>query len=221
MRPRRADYGASSCCSCQFPAYLFAPGGNARAIQGAERIAGSAQLVSVFRRQLAGAASPAARDLSIVSGRTLPRRQAVTGVPAHFLVAHSALETGWGKSEIRRADGSPSYNLFGVKAGRSWRGQALKCRPPSTSMARPTGTRKVPRLCSYAEAFRDYATCLSNNPRFSGDHRPAGWHAVCSFSCNRPATRPIRCMPTSWRASSTARLCGRLWRPRGVAFLAP
>ena len=36
------------------------------------------------------------------------------GVPPHFLVAHSALESGWGKSEIRRADGAPSYNVFGI-----------------------------------------------------------------------------------------------------------
>lgn len=30
------------------------------------------------------------------------------GVPPQFLVAHSALESGWGKSEIRSADGSPA-----------------------------------------------------------------------------------------------------------------
>ncbi|HET7776424.1 MAG TPA: flagellar assembly peptidoglycan hydrolase FlgJ, partial [Azospira sp.] len=49
-----------------------------------------------------------------------------TGVPAQFLVAHAALETGWGKSEIRRADGTPSYNLFGVKAGKNWPGATVE-----------------------------------------------------------------------------------------------
>ena len=43
------------------------------------------------------------------------------GVPPHFLVAHSALESGWGKSEIRTPDGSPTYNIFGIKGGRGRR----------------------------------------------------------------------------------------------------
>ncbi|MDP1615409.1 MAG: flagellar assembly peptidoglycan hydrolase FlgJ, partial [Methylococcales bacterium] len=36
-----------------------------------------------------------------------------TGIPPHFMLAQAALESGWGKHEIRRADNSPSYNLFG------------------------------------------------------------------------------------------------------------
>jgi len=45
-----------------------------------------------------------------------------TGIPPQFLVAHAALVSGWGKSEPRRADGSQSHNLFGIKAGVSWTG---------------------------------------------------------------------------------------------------
>jgi flagellar protein FlgJ len=51
---------------------------------------------------------------------------ALTGMPAHFLVAQSALESGWGKREIRTADGSPSFNLFGIKAGRRWSGPTVE-----------------------------------------------------------------------------------------------
>jgi flagellar protein FlgJ len=55
--------------------------------------------------------------------RLLPAATAAergTGIPAHFMVAQAALETGWGKSEPRRADGGPSFNIFGIKAGGGW-----------------------------------------------------------------------------------------------------
>lgn len=48
-----------------------------------------------------------------------------TGIPPQFLVAHAALESGWGRSEIRKSDGSSSYNLFGVKAGKGWSGATV------------------------------------------------------------------------------------------------
>jgi flagellar protein FlgJ len=91
-----------------------------------------------------------------------------TGVPAHFLVAHSALESGWGKSEIRKADGSPSYNLFGVKAGRSWQGPAVEVQTTEYVNGVAQSSREKFRVYgSYAESFRDYSDLLRNNPRFS------------------------------------------------------
>lgn len=92
-----------------------------------------------------------------------------TGVPAHFLVAHSALESGWGKSEIRKADGSPTYNLFGVKAGRSWQGPTTEVQTTEYVNGVAQSSREKFRVYgSYAESFRDYANLLGNNPRFSG-----------------------------------------------------
>lgn len=91
------------------------------------------------------------------------------GVPPHFLVAHSALESGWGKSEIRRADGSPSYNVFGIKAGSSWQGASVEV--PTTEyvdgVARTT-REKFRVYGSYGEAFQDYARVLRGNSRFAG-----------------------------------------------------
>lgn len=92
-----------------------------------------------------------------------------TGVPPRFLVAHAALESGWGKSEIRAADGSPSYNLFGVKAGRGWQGASVEV--PTTEYVNgvaQTVREKFRVYASYAEAFNDYASLLRSNPRFSG-----------------------------------------------------
>lgn len=92
-----------------------------------------------------------------------------TGVPAHFLVAHSALESGWGKSEIRKADGSPTYNLFGVKAGRSWQGATAEVQTTEYVNGVAQSSREKFRVYgSYAESFRDYANLLGNNPRFAG-----------------------------------------------------
>lgn len=90
-----------------------------------------------------------------------------TGVPAHFLVAHAALETGWGKSEIRRADGSSSYNLFGVKAGKGWQGATVEAATTEYvgGVAQPA-KEKFRAYGSYAEAFRDYASLLQR-PRFA------------------------------------------------------
>lgn len=91
------------------------------------------------------------------------------GVPPQFLVAHSALESGWGRSEIRAADGSPSYNLFGVKAGRSWQGATVDAQTTEyVNGVAQTSSEKFRVYGSYSEAFSDYANLLRSNARFSG-----------------------------------------------------
>jgi peptidoglycan hydrolase FlgJ len=45
-----------------------------------------------------------------------------SGVPHHLILAQAALESGWGQRQIRRENGEPSYNLFGVKASGNWKG---------------------------------------------------------------------------------------------------
>ncbi|MBP6710728.1 MAG: flagellar assembly peptidoglycan hydrolase FlgJ [Propionivibrio sp.] len=91
------------------------------------------------------------------------------GVPPQFLIAQSALESAWGKSEIRRADGSPSYNLFGVKAGRSWQGDTVEVQTTEYVNGEPVQMREKFRVYgSYAESFNDYANLIRNNARFSG-----------------------------------------------------
>ncbi len=89
-------------------------------------------------------------------------------MPPHFLVAHSALETGWGKTEIRSVDGSPTYNIFGVKAGRNWSGPSVEVQTTEYVNGVAQSTReKFWVYGSYAEAFADYASLLRNNSRFS------------------------------------------------------
>lgn len=90
------------------------------------------------------------------------------GVPARFLVAHSALESGWGKSEIRLADGSPSYNVFGVKAGSGWQGPTVEVTTTEYENGAAHSVRDKFRVYgSYGEAFQDYARMLRGNSRFA------------------------------------------------------
>ena len=91
-----------------------------------------------------------------------------TGIPAHFMVAQAALETGWGKSEPRFANGRPSFNLFGIKAGKSWGGAVVEA--STTEIVDGEPQRRVERFRaydSYADAFNDYARLLTANPRYA------------------------------------------------------
>ena len=134
---------------------------------GAERIR-SLSLRSDGGGVSAGSAPPSAVDfVNRVWPHAVEASNAL-GVPPQFLVAHSALESAWGKSEMRAADGSPTYNLFGVKAGRSWQGPSVEL--PTTEYVdgvAQTSREKFRVYGSYAEAFRDYANLLKNSPRFA------------------------------------------------------
>ena len=102
-----------------------------------------------------------------------------TGIPAHFMIAQAALETGWGRAELRFSDGTPTYNLFGIKAGRGWRGAVAEA--TTTEYLNGAAQKTVERFraySSYAEAFRDYASLLAYNPRYAGvlnQQDPAGF----------------------------------------------
>ena len=90
-----------------------------------------------------------------------------TGIPAHFMLAQAALESGWGKHEIRHPDNSPSFNLFGIKAGRNWQGDTVDTVTTEYINGVPHKTvEKFRAYDSYEEGFRDYANLLSNNPRY-------------------------------------------------------
>jgi flagellar protein FlgJ len=92
-----------------------------------------------------------------------------TGIPPQFLIAHAALETGWGRREIKNADGTPSYNLFGIKAGGNWQGGVTAA--TTTEYVEGVALKQEERFRaygSYAESFADYARLLRDNPRYSG-----------------------------------------------------
>ena len=91
-----------------------------------------------------------------------------TGIPAKFMIAQAAHETGWGRKEIKNADGTTSYNLFGMKAGPSWKGATTDI---TTTEYIGGHARKVTQTfraySSYAESFADYASTMKNSPRYA------------------------------------------------------
>ncbi|MDP1645164.1 MAG: flagellar assembly peptidoglycan hydrolase FlgJ [Thiobacillus sp.] len=102
--------------------------------------------------------------------RLLPHAQAAsasTGIPARFMLGQAALETGWGKAEIRGADGQNSHNLFGIKAGASWKGNTVDIVTTEYVNGKPQKQVESFRAYdSYADSFRDYANLLRGNARY-------------------------------------------------------
>ncbi|KQZ98211.1 MAG: flagellar assembly peptidoglycan hydrolase FlgJ [Achromobacter sp.] len=90
-----------------------------------------------------------------------------SGVPARLIMGQAALESGWGKREIKHEDGSTSFNLFGIKAGASWKGKVVNV---LTTEYEDGVARKVTQpfraYASYEESFADYARLIGNSPRY-------------------------------------------------------
>lgn len=102
--------------------------------------------------------------------KLLPHAQAAsasTGIPARFMLGQAALETGWGKAEIRGAEGQNSHNLFGIKAGAGWKGKTVDIVTTEYVNGKPQKQVDTFRAYdSYADSFRDYAKLLQNNARY-------------------------------------------------------
>ncbi|HFI5308141.1 flagellar assembly peptidoglycan hydrolase FlgJ [Serratia liquefaciens] len=120
--------------------------------------------------------APSAAPLSLNNGNFVARLSTParvvsqqSGIPHQLIVAQAALESGWGQREIPAADGSPSYNLFGIKAGGSWDGPVTEI--TTTEFEQGTAKKikaKFRVYGSYVEAMADYVKLLTNNPRYAG-----------------------------------------------------
>ncbi len=89
------------------------------------------------------------------------------GVAPEALLAQAGLETGWGRSVIRRVDGASSHNLFNIKADHRWQGervskQTLEYREGIGAMERAA----FRAYDSYAASFDDYAAFIKESPRY-------------------------------------------------------
>lgn len=90
------------------------------------------------------------------------------GVDPATLIAHAALETGWGKHIPCESDGSSSHNLFGIKASGDWDGQSVA--NTTVEFSDGVAVKKVDRFKSYdsaAQCFADYASLLASHSRYS------------------------------------------------------
>ncbi|QEP43880.1 flagellar assembly peptidoglycan hydrolase FlgJ [Ectothiorhodospiraceae bacterium BW-2] len=90
------------------------------------------------------------------------------GVEPKALVAQAALETGWGRAVIRRADGNSSFNLFNIKADSRWQGESVVKASLEFDQGVAAPVRSPFRAYgSYEESFADYADFIQRNPRYS------------------------------------------------------
>jgi len=88
------------------------------------------------------------------------------GVDPRALVAQAALETGWGKRQIKTGDGGSAHNLFGIKAT-GWKGERARTATHEYSNGvRRSETADFRAYSSPAESFADYVRLLKNNPRY-------------------------------------------------------
>jgi flagellar protein FlgJ len=90
------------------------------------------------------------------------------GIDPRHLLAQAALETGWGKSLPCDANGNPSFNFFGMKAGGDWTGSSVSQKTLEFDGGIPV--QKQARFRAYDSAqdsFNDYVALIRDNPRYS------------------------------------------------------
>jgi flagellar protein FlgJ len=120
------------------------------------------------RADNAQAPSPKGRDNFVQHHRSAAERVArESGIPASFMLGQAGHETGWGKGEIRNKDGSNSFNLFGIKAGKGWTGKVAEVTTTEYINGTPRKvTAKFRAYGSYEESFKDYARLITESPRY-------------------------------------------------------
>ncbi len=103
------------------------------------------------------------------------RVEQATGIPAEFMLGQAGHETGWGRSEIRNADGSNSHNLFGIKATAGWKGKVAEITTTEYIDGEPRKvTAKFRAYGSFEESMRDYARMINESPRYAKASQQTG-----------------------------------------------
>ena len=114
--------------------------------------------------------APASASSNFVKrhGDAADRVAKATGLPAGFMLGQAGHETGWGKHEIKQKDGTPSFNLFGIKAGPKWTGKVAEVTTTEyvNGVAKKT-VAKFRAYDSYDASFRDYARLITETPRYA------------------------------------------------------
>jgi len=91
------------------------------------------------------------------------------GLKPQALIAQAALETGWGQHLMRKTDGSPSNNLFGIKADKRWGGDRVSV--DTLEFEQGVSVKKRAHFRSYdsfRQSFEDYVNFLQSSPRYRG-----------------------------------------------------
>lgn len=100
------------------------------------------------------------RPLAEVAGRRL-------GVAPETVLAHAALETGWGRHAPRDAQGASSFNFFGIKAT-GWSGAAVAS--GTTEYESGVARERIENFRAYDSpeaGISDYVRLIGDNPRYA------------------------------------------------------
>ncbi|MBL0124614.1 MAG: flagellar assembly peptidoglycan hydrolase FlgJ [Betaproteobacteria bacterium] len=114
------------------------------------------------------------RDFVVRMSQHAKEAELKTGVPAKFMIGQAALESGWGKREIKDGSGQSAFNVFGIKATGNWSGPTVDV--STTEFVNGVGRKVVEKFrayASYAEGFADYAKLIADNPRYANVVRTA------------------------------------------------
>lgn len=88
------------------------------------------------------------------------------GVSTDAIIAQAALETGWGKFVLQDAKGNSSFNMFNIKAGKSWNGDAVSTKVTEYVNGAPTKENATfKKYQSLQESFSDYVDFM-RQPRY-------------------------------------------------------
>jgi peptidoglycan hydrolase FlgJ len=98
---------------------------------------------------------------------SIQRAARALGVDPKAMLAQAALETGWGQRMPRAADGTPSHNMFGIKAGGEWTGARATADTMEVVNGVATPRRTTFRAYgSIEESVNDFANLLKSSPRY-------------------------------------------------------
>jgi flagellar protein FlgJ len=88
-------------------------------------------------------------------------------VSSDTLIAQAALETGWGQHVPTATNGSSSLNLYGVKAGSNWNGEAVSALTTEYSGGSASSvSQPFRRYSSVEQGVNDYVTLLQRSSRY-------------------------------------------------------
>jgi flagellar protein FlgJ len=97
----------------------------------------------------------------------IQRAAAALGVNPLGMLAQAALETGWGQRMARTAAGTPSLNMFGIKADDSWGGERAGADTVEFSGGVATQRHTAFRAYESIESsVHDFAKLLGSSPRY-------------------------------------------------------
>jgi len=89
------------------------------------------------------------------------------GVTPEVILSQAALETGWGKHVLNKANGETSFNLFNIKADKRWDGELTVV--GTVEYRNGVAIKEQAQFRSYEsyqDSFNDYVEFLQTQPRY-------------------------------------------------------